>query len=251
MRLRPSTTRRTARLAPSGAQSAAWTDSSTSRGAPPDSDARASVPEVVKGPTARAPREMAISPAGDTASTEDGGNASAADSGASGRVEKIRMGAPFHAAPYTIVRASGAKRADQIVPSRNVRRWKEGRDRSAAPVPSRYAEATRAANAAATPAESHARDRRGPAETESGAPSAPLSICEKWSRTLCRSRARSRVAAYRSSGSFAMQRSTIQSNGTGTRGHSVASGSGSSRMIAARVSARVGRWNARRPESIS
>ena len=59
------------------------------------------------------------------------------------------------------------------------------------------------------------------------------------SRTAARSRARSRVDAYRSSGSLAMHRSTIQHRGAGTRALSEPIGSGSSRMMAARVSTAV------------
>ena len=56
---------------------------------------------------------------------------------------------------------------------------------------------------------------------------------------------------YRSSGSFARQRSTIQRTGAGMRAFNCETGSGSSRMIAVSVSAVVPRSNARLPVAIS
>ena len=194
----------------------AWTDSSTSRGAPPDSESARQRPRRRERPDragaerdrhlARRARRRARSRAAAPAPRTP------APRGASKRSGWARRSTPRRT-------RSSARRA-RSGPTRSSRRGTSGDGTTAAPgprapVPRRYAEATSAANAAATPAESQARERRGPAETSSGAPSAPLSICEKWSRTLWRSRARSRVAAYRSSGSLAMQRSTIQSSGDG------------------------------------
>ena len=74
-------------LAPSGEKSAAWTPSSISRGTPPASVERASIPVVVNGPLTRAPSETAMSPEGATASTLAGGSAIGIDSGIPARVE--------------------------------------------------------------------------------------------------------------------------------------------------------------------
>ena len=78
-----------------------------------------------------------------------------------------------------------------------------------------------------------------------------IDASERCSRTARTSRARSRVEAYRSSGSFCRQRSTIQRNGAGTPALSCPTGSVSSRMIAVSVSAVVPRWKARLPVAIS
>ena len=80
-------------------------------------------------------------------------------------------------------------RAVHTVPSRNVSRRKDGRSRSRAPEPKRYADATMAAAASATPHES--QRRRRPREDGASGEGSP-SICEKWSRAPWRSRARSR-----------------------------------------------------------
>src|SRR5215471_2643967 len=78
-----------------------------------------------------------------------------------------------------------------------------------------------------------------------------LEISETRSRTPARSRARSRVEAYRSSGSLARHRSAIHATFAGIFGAAVERGSRSSPMIADRVWTGVSRWKARFPEAIS
>jgi hypothetical protein len=61
----PSTSRTTRRFWPSGAQSASWIPSATSRGDPPVSAARASVPRQTPGWFDRQSTAIAISPEGE------------------------------------------------------------------------------------------------------------------------------------------------------------------------------------------
>jgi hypothetical protein len=71
------------------------------------------------------------------------------------------------------------------------------------------------------------------------------------SRIAARSRATSLVDPYRSSGSFARQRSTTRMRWAGVRGATLASDSGSVSMMAESVCAAVRRSNARLPAIIS
>src|SRR6266852_146515 len=107
-RLRPPTSRTTARLFPSGPQSAHWTFSSTARGAPPAMGARASVPAVTQVETAMSsvgpsPRER--------------------DSTDPGRAVYTSIGSPCQVALYKMVCPSGANLAERTEPRRKVIGW--------------------------------------------------------------------------------------------------------------------------------
>ena len=117
-----------ARSEPSGVHSASRTCSMSGRGAPPSIEARASVPVPIQ-PSNACPREMAISPVRDTDSTCASGMFTRTVSVLSVRVMNVRTGSPSHAAPYTIVRPSGPKRASRTVPRSKVSRRKVGRRR--------------------------------------------------------------------------------------------------------------------------
>ena len=80
-RRRPPLSRATARLPPSGAQSAVSMSSRISRGAPPPSGTRASVPRLAHPNTKRRPSEIAISPFCAIDSTSAAGRPSDRDSG--------------------------------------------------------------------------------------------------------------------------------------------------------------------------
>src|SRR6185437_16969473 len=92
----------------------------------------------------------------------DFGMPSARDSGLSAVTANVSGGLPSHAAPYTTVFPSGAKRAVRIVPRRNVRRWYTGCDegvvlRARHAIPAR---APNSSNAIAPPTRAGFRDRR-------------------------------------------------------------------------------------------
>ncbi len=148
---------------------------------------------------------------------------------------------------------SGAKRAPVRNPRRNVRvvRFGGGVSRSL-PFLNAAAGEKRQGGEAATPsaaAASIARDSRSRRGAGGSTPEAE--IPEEWSRIAARSRARSFVEPYRSSGSLARHRSTIQTRFVGVFGAARRIGSGSASMIAESVCAGVGRSKARRPDAIS
>ena len=95
----PEALRMTARLAPSGPQSAHCTSSRISRGAPPSSAAWATIPVQTKRPAQWRSRERAIWPVVETDRISASGSARALDSGLSGRVENSRQGCPSQLAP--------------------------------------------------------------------------------------------------------------------------------------------------------
>src|SRR5262249_9380124 len=87
------------RSLPSGDQSAEFMPSASSRAAPPEIEARASVPVGLKTmPWWRALTSSAMSPAGEIDSTSARGGGSGLESGAPGRVEKTVYGSPSQAA---------------------------------------------------------------------------------------------------------------------------------------------------------
>ena len=112
--------RTTASPLPSGAQSAHCTCSSISRGAPPESGARASVPMLTHAPIALLLSSTAISDVGEIDMSCVRPRPMERDSGASGRAVNTSTGFPCHAALYRIVCPSGAKRADRMLPRRKV-----------------------------------------------------------------------------------------------------------------------------------
>ena len=97
-------------------------------------------------------------------------------------------------------------------------------------------------SAAAASAARVSRRRRGDGRLDAGA-----EIPEEWSRIAARSRARSLVEPYRSSGSFARHRSTTQRGSSESSEPPCQDGSGSVSMIAESVCAGVGRSKARLP----
>src|SRR5262245_30036589 len=97
------------------------------RGDPPARGIRASVPNrSYASDVVFAPIITASSPVGETPKRLALFNPNGRDSGLSGRVRKTSIGLFSQAAPYTTVWPSGAKRAVQTVPRRNVSRLKEG-----------------------------------------------------------------------------------------------------------------------------
>jgi hypothetical protein len=92
------TLRATAIVSPSADQSASCTPSSRSRGAPPTTGTRESVPSAGHQKKRRW-RERAISPLDDTASTSAPARPSGRDDALSMRVVKTSTGLPPHAAP--------------------------------------------------------------------------------------------------------------------------------------------------------
>ena len=152
-RLRPSTLRTTARLAPSAAQSAACTASRTSRGPPPASVERASVPMVTNGPAGRAASEIAISPAG--GDREDVGGRERQRHGLRDlgprRVHPDGPSAPRGAVDDRLPVGGDTGRPDCSVAVREPAEGRLHRAPREAP-PKTYAEATSAATASATPA---------------------------------------------------------------------------------------------------
>src|ERR1700704_5601339 len=154
-RFRPPTSLTTARLLPSGDQSAHCTFSSTSLGAPPASGALASVPTFTQVPVRWVLRATAISPVGETANNWVCSSPRDRDSAAPGRALKTSTGLPCHAALYKMVCPSEANRAERISPRRNVISWylgfgnSERQNRSPAtppaPAPSTRPRPTRAA----------------------------------------------------------------------------------------------------------
>ena len=123
MRDFPPTSRTTSIVVPSGAQSTSWIPSATSRGDPPVSAARASVPAQTPGWFDRQSTAMAISPEGEIPSRFALGSASGSESGLDGCLRKSLSGPPSQPALKTIVCPSGAKRAERIVPLPNVICW--------------------------------------------------------------------------------------------------------------------------------
>ena len=123
MRDLPPTSRTTSIVAPSEAQSTSWIPSATSRGDPPVSAARASVPAHNPGWFERQSTAIAISPEGEIPRRFALGSARGSESGLDGCLRKSLSGAPSQAAQKTIVCPSGAKRADRIVPLPNVICW--------------------------------------------------------------------------------------------------------------------------------
>src|SRR6202158_4747059 len=124
-RLRPPPSRTTAKLFPSGPQSAHWTFSSTARGAPPAMGARASVPVVTQVETAWLFNRRAISPedespGDETAMSSVGPSPRERDSTDPGRAVYTSIGSPCHVALYKIVCPSGANLAERIDPRRKV-----------------------------------------------------------------------------------------------------------------------------------
>src|ERR1700676_4945535 len=100
IRFLPPTVRETARLDPSGDQSASFTFSRISRGAPPEIGTRARVPETPLLPT---PTRMAISPEELIERIFPPGRSSGRDSRLPGRMEKIVGGSLAHCAlKYTV-----------------------------------------------------------------------------------------------------------------------------------------------------
>src|SRR5271170_8396876 len=95
----PVAVRITARDWPSGVQSAQVTLSKTSRGAPPASGTRASVPACVNGEKFTGCKATAISPLEEMERIWAGGRPSERESELSKRVEKISCGRPSQAAP--------------------------------------------------------------------------------------------------------------------------------------------------------
>src|SRR5208337_2549250 len=118
IRFLPPTLRDTARFAPSGDQSASFTFSRISRGAPPDSGTRASVPAV---PFVVAPSRIAISPVELMERMRPSGRSSARYSRLPGRIEKMLVGSLAHCALNTTVWPSSENFADGISPRRYVR----------------------------------------------------------------------------------------------------------------------------------
>ena len=94
MRALPPTSRTTSRFAPSAAQSASWMPSATSRGAPPVSAARASVPAQTPGWFERQSSAIAISPDGEMPSRFALGSSSGSESGLEGCFRKSLSGLP-------------------------------------------------------------------------------------------------------------------------------------------------------------
>ena len=94
----PPESRTTARLLPSGPQSAHCTRSSTSRGAPPASGALASVPMFTQVPIALLSNRTANSAAEDTDMSCVWLSPMERDSGASGRAVNTSVGLPCQAA---------------------------------------------------------------------------------------------------------------------------------------------------------
>src|SRR5271154_1619145 len=92
MRLALPTVWETARLDPSGDQSASLTFSSTSRGAPPESGTRAKVPEL----PSDSPIKIAISPEELIERMRPSGKSSDRDSRLPERIEKIVIGSAPH-----------------------------------------------------------------------------------------------------------------------------------------------------------
>ena len=123
MRDFPATSRTTRKLWPSGAQSASWMPSATSRGAPPVSAARARVPRHTPGWLDRQETAIAISPDAEIPSRFALGSSSGSESGLLGCLRNSFSGLSSQAALKTMVWPSGANRAERIVPRPNVICW--------------------------------------------------------------------------------------------------------------------------------
>src|SRR5579871_5017738 len=98
-RLSPPYSRMTTKLLPSGDQSAHWTSSSTSRGAPPDIGTLPNVPTLIYGSTLWLWSSTAISPSDEIDRTSAFDSPNGRDSGLPGRVMNSSIGLPSHAAP--------------------------------------------------------------------------------------------------------------------------------------------------------
>ena len=98
MRDFPPASRTIMSVEPSGAQSASCTPSATSRGEPPVSAARASVPAQTPGWFERQPIAIAISPEGEIESRFALGSSSGSESGLDGCLRKSLSGLPSQAA---------------------------------------------------------------------------------------------------------------------------------------------------------